>query len=106
MLLIIGIISQALLYLCFSLTLGSFILYLVPNTHRPDIHVPKGALMMATGGIAIFSFFPVLQLILYLSPDIGLVQTVKSVLFTFEVGKSMDFHLHSIESIIYFCHLV
>ena len=89
--LIIGIISQALLYLCFALTLGSFILYLVPNTHRPDIHVPKGALMMATGGIAIFSFFPVLQLILYLSPDIGLVQTVKSVLFTFEVGKAWIF---------------
>ena len=89
--LIIGIISQALLYLCFALSLGSFIIHLVPNTHRPNINVPKGALMMATGGIAIFSFFPVLQLILYLSPDIGFVQTLKSVLFTFEVGKAWIF---------------
>ena len=104
--LFIGIISQALLYLCFALSLGSFILYLVPNTHRPDIHVPKGALMMATGGIAIFSFFPVLQLILYLYPDIGLVQTVKSVLFTFEVGKAWIFTYILSNLIIYFCRLV
>ena len=49
---VIGTITQALLYLCFALSLGSFILYLVPNTHRPDINVPKGVLMTATGGIA------------------------------------------------------
>src|SRR3954451_19054587 len=89
--LIIGIISQALLYLCFALSLGSFLLYLVPNTHRPAINVPKGALMMATGGIALFSFFPVLQLILYLSPNIGFAQTLQAVLFTFEVGKAWIF---------------
>lgn len=87
----IGIISQTLLYLCFSLSLGSFLIYLIPSTHRPDIQVPKGALMMATGGIAIFSFFPILQLIIYLSPDIGFAQTFQSVLFTFEVGKAWVF---------------
>ena len=91
MMLIIGIISQALLYLCFALSLGSFILYLVPTTHRPDISVPRGALMTAIGGIAIFSFFPVLQLILYLSPNIGFAQTWQSVLFTFEIGKAWIF---------------
>ena len=32
--------------------------------------------MMATGGIAIFSFIPVLQLILYLYEDIGFAQTL------------------------------
>ena len=88
---VIGTITQALLYLCFALSLGSFILYLVPNTHRPDINVPKGALMTATGGIAIFSSIPVLQLILYLSPNIGFAQTLQSVLFTFEVGKAWIF---------------
>ena len=46
---------------------------------------------------AIFSFFPVLQLILYLSPDIGFAQTLQSVLFTFEVGKSWIFTYHFIE---------
>ena len=89
--LIIGVISQALLYLCFALSLGCFLLHLVPATNRPDINVPKGALMIATGGIAIFSFFPVLELILYLSPTIGFTQTWQSVLFTFEVGKAWVF---------------
>ena len=42
---VIGTITQALLYLCFAILMGSFLLYLVPNTHRPDINVPKGALM-------------------------------------------------------------
>jgi putative copper export protein len=87
----IGVISELLLYLCFSLLIGSFILHLVPSTYRPDIHVPKGILMMATGGIVIFSFVPVLQLILYLYADIGFSQTFQSVLFTFEVGKAWVF---------------
>lgn len=47
--------------------------------------------MIATGGITIFSFFPVLKLILYLYYDIGLAQTFDSVLFTFEVGKAWVF---------------
>ncbi len=89
--LLIGTISQALLYLCFAILIGSFLLYLLPDTNRPCINVPKGVLMMATGVISIFSFFPVLQLILYLSPDIGFAQTLQSVLFTFEVGKAWIF---------------
>ncbi|MFF2290832.1 CopD family protein [Peribacillus butanolivorans] len=88
---LIGIISEALLYLCFALLIGSFLLYLVPSSYRPDINVTKGYLMMAIGGIAIFSFIPVLQLILYLYHDVGLTQTLQSVLFTFEVGKAWVF---------------
>nr|WP_285890781.1 CopD family protein [Mesobacillus maritimus] len=88
---LLGTITQALLYLCFAILVGTFILGLVPNAHRPDLNVPKGALMIASGGIAILSFFPVFQLILYLSPDIGFVQTLQSVLFTFEVGKAWMF---------------
>lgn len=87
----VGTVSQALIYLCFAILLGSFILSLVPQANKPTISVPKGALMTATGGIAIFSFIPVLQLILYLSPGIGYLQTMQSVLFTFEVGKAWLF---------------
>ncbi len=89
--LMIGTISEPLLYLCFSLLMGSFILQLVPSAYRPDINVPKGFLMIATAGIGIFSFIPVLQVILYLYQDIGFEQTLKSVLFTFEVGKAWIF---------------
>ena len=73
---LIGIISEALLYLCFACLIGSFFLSLVPNPYRPDINVPKGVLMMATGGIAIFSFIPVLQLILYLYRGIGFAANI------------------------------
>lgn len=87
----VGTVTQALIYLSFAILLGSFILALVPQAHKPTISVPKGALMTALGSIAIFSFIPVLQLILYLSPGIGFIQTMQSVLFTFEVGKSWVF---------------
>ncbi|WP_251028156.1 copper resistance D family protein [Bacillus sp. ISL-77] len=89
--LFVGMVSEILLYLCFSLIIGSFLLYMVPSSKRPDIIVPKGALMTAAGGIAILSFVPVLQLILFLYEDIGLSQTFKSVLFTFEVGQAWIF---------------
>lgn len=88
---LLGMISQALIYLCFSLILGCFILSLIPNTHRPNILVPKSAMLLSSIGIAILSFFPVLQLILYLAPNLGLVPTLQSVLLTFEVGKAWIF---------------
>ena len=85
-------ITQALLYLCFALFLwGAFSYILYQTLTDQDINVPKGALMFAAGGIAIFSFLPVLQLIFHLSPDIGLTQTWQSVLLTFEVGKAWIF---------------
>ncbi|EWG08550.1 copper resistance D family protein [Cytobacillus firmus] len=85
---ITGIFTETFLYLCFSLLIGAFLLSLVPFQSKPDIKVPKGVLMAATGGIAVFSFVPVLQLILYLYQDVGLGQTFQSVIFTFEVGKA------------------
>ncbi len=41
---VLGEISEALLFLCFSLLTGSFLLYLFPSHYRPEINVPKGAL--------------------------------------------------------------
>ncbi|USK72304.1 copper resistance D family protein [Peribacillus asahii] len=86
-----GTVSEPLLYLCFSLLIGSFLLRIVPSSYRPDFNVPKGILMAATAGIAIFSLIPVLQVILYLYQDIGFAQTFKLVLFTFEMGKAWIF---------------
>ncbi|WP_108672418.1 copper resistance D family protein [Peribacillus acanthi] len=89
--LIVGSITEAMLYLSFSILMGTFILRIVPNSYRPEINVPKGVLMLSIAGIALFSFFPVLQLITHLYQDIGFLQTLKSILFTFEVGKSWVF---------------
>lgn len=85
---IAGIVSEALLYSCFSLLLGSFILNLIPKNARPEIWIPKGVLLAATLGIALFSFLPVLKIVLYLYEDLGLGYTLKSVLTNFEVGKT------------------
>lgn len=85
---IAGIVSEALLYSCFSILLGSFILSLIPKTARPDIKIPKSVLLGATLGIALFSFLPVLKIVLYLYKDLGLAYTLKSVLTNFEVGKT------------------
>lgn len=84
-------ISQVLLYLCFSLLLGSFLLSLVPETHKPNIYVPKKWLIASIMGIPIFSFFPVLQIIQYLAPKVGFGEAFQSVVMTFEVGKAWGF---------------
>ncbi len=65
-----------------------FILSFVPRTVQPKIYVPLGVLVMAIIGIAIFSFFPILQNILFLSTRIGFTEAFQSVLFTFETGKA------------------
>ncbi|MFB3169430.1 CopD family protein [Neobacillus sp. 179-C4.2 HS] len=85
---IAGIVSEALLYSSFSLLLGSFILNLVPKSVRPEIKIPKFVLLGAALGIAIFSFLPVLKIVLYLYEDLGLGYTLQSVLTNFEVGKT------------------
>ncbi|MFE7064549.1 copper resistance D family protein [Sutcliffiella sp. NPDC057660] len=84
----LGVISETILYLCFSILMGSFILYAVPERYRPSIYVPRNVMLLATGGIAILSFTPLAILVLYLYKDIGIWNTLQSVLFTFEVGKA------------------
>jgi putative copper export protein len=84
---IIGVISETLLYLCFSILMGSFILKIVPESVRPRIVVPNLMLIFSIIGIAVLSFIPVLQITLLLYKDYGWVITIKSVLFTFEEGK-------------------
>ncbi|MEH7109288.1 copper resistance D family protein [Bacillus sp. JJ1764] len=85
---IISVLSEALLYICLSFLLGSFILQLVPVISRPAVKVPKVTLLTAALGVAFFSFVPVLKIILYLYHGLGLGMTITSVLLNFEVGKS------------------
>ncbi|MEK3989205.1 copper resistance D family protein [Robertmurraya sp. FSL R5-0851] len=89
--LVLMIISKTLLYLCFSLTFGTFLLTLIPNTHKPKVNVSKHILMIAIIGIPLSTFFPILQTILFLTPRIGFGESFQSVLTTFEVGKSWVF---------------
>ena len=85
--LVLGVISDLLQYLCFSVLIGSFILHFAPKEIRPEIHVSRRVLLLSIIGIPILSFMQPLQLILAFYKDIGLSITIQSVLFTFEVGK-------------------
>jgi putative copper export protein len=84
----LNVLSEAMLYLCFSILVGGFTLSIIPETARPHFKLSKSILLAATLGVAFLSFVPVLKLILYLSPDMGLGLTVQSVLLNFEVGKT------------------
>ena len=65
------IVSEILLYLCVSLLIGSFLIALVPSSFRPAVSIPRSVQIIATIGIAIFSFAPVLVLIMYLYEQYG-----------------------------------
>ncbi|MEK4229192.1 copper resistance D family protein [Solibacillus sp. FSL H8-0538] len=90
---ILVIISQALLYLCFSVLVGSFILLLVPSKYRPDIKIPKRIFLLSAITLPVFAFIPVLDITLYIAPRLGLLETFKIVLTTYTVGTAWDFTL-------------
>lgn len=91
MMFVLTTISEALLYLCFALLMGSYILSLFPSDLIPTIIVPKKMKLVAVCGIAFFSFVPLISLLMYLYEDYGIVDSLQSILLTFEVGKSWLF---------------
>jgi len=90
---IVVIISQALLYVCFAILVGSFILLLVPSKYRPDIQIPKRLLLVSAVTLPVFAFLPVLSITLYIAPRLGLFESLKIVLTTYKVGTAWDFTL-------------
>jgi len=87
------IISQTLLYLCFSVLMGSFLIGLVPSTYRPAINSSRRLLIICTAGIPLFAFIPVLEVILYLAPRLGAAESSLSVLTSFTIGKAWGWTL-------------
>jgi putative copper export protein len=103
-LLVLGVLCDLLLYLFFSILIGSFVLHFVPKEIRPEIYVSRKVLLISIIGIAILSFMQPLQLILAFYKDFGLSKTIQSVLFTFEVGKVWIITV--VYSIILFIYLI
>ncbi|PIC63028.1 copper resistance protein CopD [Sporosarcina sp. P13] len=83
-------ISESLLYLCFSLLMGAFIIQFVPERLKPDIHISKRLIQFSVVGVVFFSVAPVLRVILFLYEDIGFELTMQNVLTGFEVGKAWN----------------
>ncbi|TLS37010.1 copper resistance D family protein [Pseudalkalibacillus caeni] len=88
-------ITEGLLYVCFAILIGSFLLYSVPSHLRPAIYVPKKVLLIVTVLAGLLSFGPFVNVVVWLNQDmrIGLWETVYSVLSSFEVGTSLSLTL-------------
>ncbi|WP_347861020.1 CopD family protein [Salimicrobium sp. PL1-032A] len=86
--LILGTLSELLLYTCFALLMGDYILAIVPDTRKPKVMVPKSVRLLVVVGIVLFSFVPILKLFFYLREDYGAGGALESILLTFTVGQS------------------
>jgi putative copper resistance protein D len=84
-------ISEVLVYLCFSILIGSFLIALLPSSLKPEVEVRRWIQIVATIGIAFFSFIPIFLLVLNLDKRNGFSETLQMVLYTFEVGKAWIF---------------
>ncbi|MEK4387736.1 CopD family protein [Solibacillus sp. FSL W7-1464] len=83
-------ISETLLYLCFSLLIGSFIIQFIPEQCKPKLVIPKRLIQLSILGIVIFSVASVLRIVLFLYEDIGLGTTLINVLGGFDVGMAWN----------------
>ncbi|MFJ7933284.1 copper resistance D family protein [Sporosarcina sp. NPDC096371] len=83
-------IAESLLYLCFSLLMGAFIIQFIPDRLKPEIRISKRLIQLAVLGIVFFSAAPVIRIVLFLYEDIGLMLTLQNVLTGFEVGKAWN----------------
>ncbi|MGF9798564.1 copper resistance D family protein [Brevibacillus agri] len=83
-------LSEIGLYLCFSILVGGLLLQMVPDNSKPTVTLPKPILLSSVAGIGMLTFMPVLRVILYFfsDPHIDSWDLIKSVLFSFEVGKA------------------
>lgn len=96
------IVSEIFLYLCFSILMGSFILTMVPSQFRPSLLVRKRYMILAATGIALFSFTPILVLIINLQQRVGWQDGMQMVLLTFDIGNAWIFTTIVVLSLILF----
>jgi putative copper resistance protein D len=68
--------------------MGYFLVSLIPETKRPVFSFPKKILYICVICVFIFSFTPILNVVLLFYQSMGFLNVLKSVLFTFEIGRS------------------
>ncbi|UJL45747.1 CopD family protein [Virgibacillus sp. NKC19-16] len=95
------IVTQGLLYLCFSLLMGTMLGYAVLVTRMPKFHVPKWLLLVATAGVGLLAFVPVLTIIINFTANMDLWTAVQLVLFEFGTGRTWLFIF--LISVLLFC---
>jgi copper resistance protein D len=78
-------------YLIFSLLVGHVVLQFVPESKKPNIELPKHLLLISTLGIIVFTFVPVLALILYFADSVGYASSAAAVFTSFQIGQAWLF---------------
>ena len=97
------IISQALLYICFALLMGYFVMYVIPERFRPMIYVPDKWVICSLIAVPVLSFSPVLYVVILLSERFGFFSSLSTVLTSYKIGFSWDLvFLISVELLIFF----
>ena len=82
------IISQILLYVCFAVLFGYYILSIVPPAHRPSISVAKRFLYWSVVGVLVGGFVPALYVVTFIAPRIGIIDSFVTVLTVYTVGQA------------------
>ncbi|WP_202080119.1 copper resistance D family protein [Caldalkalibacillus salinus] len=80
-------LGQTLLYVSICILLGHFILQLIPIDKKPRVYMPTSVLMTSLIAITVFSYFPALDIILYLKDRVGWTDALLSVTFVSSVGQ-------------------
>ncbi|MFF2480491.1 copper resistance D family protein [Paenibacillus sp. NPDC058071] len=83
-------VSEALLYLCFAILTGTFLLRLVPENRRPELRVPNGLLFACAIAIPLLSYVPIHQLAVQFGTEFETPYgtMVKSILLDIKSGKA------------------
>ncbi|WP_223068052.1 copper resistance D family protein [Paenibacillus caui] len=83
-------ISEGLLYICFAMLMGTFLLRFVPEQIRPQVHVGNGLLLACAIAVPVLSFMPVHRTALLFASDFGISYgaTLKSILTEINAGKA------------------
>lgn len=66
--------SQVILYICFAILMGSFVLYSVPQSARPTIKIPEKLLLALAIIVPITSLVPIIEIIWHLVGRLGFVE--------------------------------
>lgn len=80
-------LGEPLLYLCFAVVFGWLTVIRARETDAVS-RMPVTLIQASVIGIGVFSFLPVLRIIMFFAEDAGFVATLKSVLFTTTEGKA------------------
>ncbi|GLX69476.1 copper resistance D family protein [Paenibacillus glycanilyticus] len=83
-------VSEALLYLCFAILTGTFILRIVPEHRRPEIRVPTWLLLVCALAIPLLEYVPIHDSAVLFAKDTDITygEMVKSILLDLNNGKA------------------